>query len=63
MDRGAWQATVPGVTKNPTQLRDYHFHHYKLFSLFQNFVILDYLNIRNTLLNVSLHKFIIISLG
>ena len=22
MDRGAWQATVPGVTKNQTQLND-----------------------------------------
>ena len=63
MDRGAWKATVPGVTKNLTQLRDYHFHHHKLLSLFQNFVILDYLNIRNILLNVSLQKFIISSLG
>ena len=26
MDRGAWQATVRGVTKNWTQLRDEHFH-------------------------------------
>ena len=26
MDRGAWQATVHGVTKNQTQLRDQYFH-------------------------------------
>ena len=25
MDRGAWQATVHGVTKNQTQLSDFHF--------------------------------------
>ena len=25
MDRGAWQATVHGVTKNQTQLSDIHF--------------------------------------
>ena len=24
MDRGAWQATLHGVTKNRTQLNDYH---------------------------------------
>ena len=24
MDRGAWQATVHGVTKSQTQLSDYH---------------------------------------
>ena len=26
MDRGVWQATVPGVTKSWTQLSDYRFH-------------------------------------
>ena len=26
MDRGAWQATVHGVAKSQTQLRDFHFH-------------------------------------
>ena len=26
MDRRAWQATVPEVTKSWTQLNDYHFH-------------------------------------
>ena len=26
MDRGAWQATVHGVTKSGTQLRNFHFH-------------------------------------
>ena len=26
MDRGAWQATVHGVTKSWTQLRDQHLH-------------------------------------
>ena len=26
MDRGAWQATVHGVTKSRTQLSDFHFH-------------------------------------
>ena len=25
MDRGAWQATVYGVTKSQTQLTDFHF--------------------------------------
>ena len=25
MDRGAWRATVHGVAKSPTQLRDFHF--------------------------------------
>ena len=25
MDRGAWQATVRGVTKSGTQLSDFHF--------------------------------------
>ena len=27
MDRGAWQATVHGVTKSRTQLNDKHTHH------------------------------------
>ena len=26
MDRGAWQTTVQGVSKSPTQLSDFHFH-------------------------------------
>ena len=26
MNRGAWWATVPGVTKSWTQLSDFHFH-------------------------------------
>ena len=26
MDKGAWQATVHGVTKSQTQLSDFHFH-------------------------------------
>ena len=26
MDRGAWWATVHGVTKSQTRLSDYHFH-------------------------------------
>ena len=26
LDRGAWQATVHGVTKSWTQLSDHHFH-------------------------------------
>ena len=26
MARGAWQATVHGVTKSGTELSDYHFH-------------------------------------
>ena len=26
MDRGAWRATVRGVTKSPTQLSDFNFH-------------------------------------
>ena len=26
MDRGAWQATVHGVTKSQTRLSDQHFH-------------------------------------
>ena len=26
MDRGAWQATVPGVAKSQTWLSDFHFH-------------------------------------
>ena len=26
MDRGAWQATVHGVTKSGTQLSDFHFY-------------------------------------
>ena len=26
MDRGAWWATVHGVTKSQTQLSDFHFH-------------------------------------
>jgi len=31
MDRGAWRATVHGVTKSQTQLSDYHFQKgYKL---------------------------------
>ena len=32
MDRGAWLATVHGVTKSRTQFSDYHFHllHYIL---------------------------------
>ena len=28
MDRGAWQATVHGVTKGQTQLSDFTFFHY-----------------------------------
>ena len=30
MDRGAWQATVHGITKSQTQLSDQHFHFYFL---------------------------------
>ena len=26
MDRGVWQAAVPGVTKSWTRLSDFHFH-------------------------------------
>ena len=26
MDRGAWQSTVHGVTKNQTQLKNFHSH-------------------------------------
>ena len=26
MDRGAWRATIHGVTKSQTQLSDFHFH-------------------------------------
>ena len=26
MDRGAWQATVHGITKSQTRLSDFHFH-------------------------------------
>ena len=26
MDRGAWRATVHGVTKSQTRLSDFHFH-------------------------------------
>ena len=33
MDRGAWQATVHGVTKSRTQLSDFHFHFPFLCSL------------------------------
>ena len=29
-DRGAWQTTVHGVDKSQTQLRDYHFHLYRI---------------------------------
>ena len=29
MDRGAWQATVRGVTKSQTQLSNFTFHSYK----------------------------------
>ena len=29
MDRGAWQATVHGITKSQTQLSDFHFHQLK----------------------------------
>ena len=28
MDRGAWKATVCGVTKSQARLSDYHFHFY-----------------------------------
>ena len=28
MDRGAWQAIVHGVTKNQTQLSNYHFYYF-----------------------------------
>ena len=30
MDRGAWQATVHGVTKSQTQLSNFHFHFNRL---------------------------------
>ena len=30
MDRKVWQVTVHGVTKNWTQLSDFHFQDYKL---------------------------------
>ena len=39
MDRGAWQATVPGVTKNQTQLNDWthtNRHQYWLTELLQS---------------------------
>ena len=31
MDRGAWQATVPGITKSQTRLSDFHFLNSKSF--------------------------------
>ena len=31
MDRGAWWATVHGVTKRQTQLNDFHFHPLSLY--------------------------------
>jgi len=33
IDRGAWQATVRGVTENQTQLNDVHFHQQKDYNL------------------------------
>ena len=32
MDRGAWQATVHGVSKSQTRLNDFHFHFQNEFS-------------------------------
>ena len=32
MNRGAWQATVHGITKSQTRLCDFHFHfHFLMF--------------------------------
>ena len=38
MDRGAWQATVHGVSKSRTWLSDWHFHFYFMYSRYQSFV-------------------------
>ena len=46
MNRGAWQATVQGVTKSQTRLSDFHFH-ISIFQmllqieLFSEFLFLD----------------------
>ena len=34
MERGAWRATIHGVTKSQTQLSDFHFHYWKWTDMF-----------------------------
>ena len=42
MDRGAWQATVHGITQSQTRLRAYHFHfHLHLIQAVINILDLD----------------------
>ena len=38
LDKGAWWATVHGVSKSPTRLRDLHFHFYSLLLKWPNSV-------------------------
>ena len=44
MDRRAWQATVHGITKNQTQLNDFHFHQQKDYNLLKAQMIVSIFN-------------------
>ena len=44
VDRGVWQAMVHGVTKNQTQLNDFHFHQQKDYNLLKAQMIVSIFN-------------------
>ena len=55
MDKGAWQATVHGVTKSRTRLRDFHFTSPYLLLLVMVLVLATFPLSIFTLLNYSKH--------
>ena len=44
-DRGTWQATVHGVSKGHTRLRDFHFHMERFHFYLYNFLLVMHLQI------------------
>ena len=53
MDRGAWQATVHGVAKSPTQLRDL------LINVYLSFMSFEEENHRNTIFSTHYQGYIV----
>ena len=51
MDRGAWWAIVHGVTKNRTQLRNFHFHF--------TFTLIMYMPVYYMSLSICKHLYIV----
>ena len=60
MDRGAWRATVYGVTKSQTQLRDFHSLTYALLwgkSQYDIYIINEDQTQKNDFLSIKMENF------